>query len=130
MATESLTAAQALKELETTAAEELTDAQAVALADDLAYPELTEAQENELFADDEPRPLPPPCAVAKTRPVRGNSQFGRGLRRFRPPLAWNPAASVFESAETRRRETKGLEASDLSLKRETKGLEAMRLDEA
>ena len=58
--TEELTAAQALKELETTAAEELTDAQAVALADDLAYPELTEAQENELFADDEPRPLPPP----------------------------------------------------------------------
>ena len=61
MAAESLTAAQALKELESTAAEELTDAQAVALADDLAYPELTKEQENELFADDEPRPpLPPP----------------------------------------------------------------------
>ena len=61
MAAESLTAAQALEEIESTAAEELTDAQAVALADDLAYPELTEAQENELFADDEPKqPLPPP----------------------------------------------------------------------
>ena len=59
--TEELTAAQALKELESTAAEELTDAQAVALADDLAYPELTEAQEDALFADDEPKqPLPPP----------------------------------------------------------------------
>ena len=58
--TEKLTAAQALKQLESTAAEELTDAQAVALADDLAYPELTEAQEDALFADDEPRPLPPP----------------------------------------------------------------------
>ena len=59
--TEKLTAAQALQELETTAAEELTDAQAVALADDLAYPELTKEQEHALFADDEPRPpLPPP----------------------------------------------------------------------
>ncbi len=60
--TEELTAAQALKELESTAAEELTDAQALALAEDLAYPELKEAQEHELFAaDDEPRPpLPPP----------------------------------------------------------------------
>ena len=59
--TEKLTAAQALKQLESTAAEELTDAQAVALADELAYLELTKEQEDELFADDEPRPpLPPP----------------------------------------------------------------------
>ena len=59
--TEKLTAAQALEQLETTAAEELTDAQAVALADDLAYLELTKEQEDELFADDEPKqPLPPP----------------------------------------------------------------------
>ena len=61
MAAEGLTAAQALEELETTAAEELTDAQAVALADELAYLELTKEQEDELFADDEPKqPLPPP----------------------------------------------------------------------
>ena len=61
MAAESLTAAQALKQLESTAADELTDAQAVALAEDLAYPELTKEQEHALFADDEPLPpLPPP----------------------------------------------------------------------